>query len=294
MDRSINVRKTPRAAWFLAAAVGAFLIQIPPFPGIFLMLLLAPFWPGILIMLSLFVLVGEVAMGEITRRWLLVPAAYVLVYVVLIAITILDYGAKERFVLENDTRPLAWSGAVSGDLTRDEAAFLVLRHGVPEVDRGSEIVRLAAPPVCEAGGAHVIPWNRVSGYCAVALPISTRMPSARISRASGTKDGLPAGAEALIAIAPDGKRAAIHAIDAEKIVGFPMILAGCGLDSSSPAWGCFVRPFRTRTTRVGFTESNFLIAFGTSPYSLVLGIEKISPADSPHALQALPAVVEKD
>lgn len=72
VERQMSARRMPASAWLFIATGVVFLAQIFPFTGIFLMIMLAPFWSVVLVNVG-FILMFIEAIARVTPRWLIVP-----------------------------------------------------------------------------------------------------------------------------------------------------------------------------------------------------------------------------
>jgi len=268
----VGPRLVPYSLAFLLLAVAAYLIQIPPYVGIFTMLLLAPAWPMLCIVAAAVGLVVECVTGKVSRWWLMLPLVTFAVYETI--------AVREQLQVRALAHGVQASNAAAVMTYDPAASSLVLESGSGS-ELAKDIVANTSVPVAYAhGGANrtitkadcasiraVIPSAVTSGIqdatfrlarelderaCSVRTTESPTLPVTRVETTivSGPHQGAYRTTTRITA--PSGRTATVSSGVARPMSLVPFLVAGCILDGGSPHWRCFA--FMTRD-RVSLTPS---------------------------------------
>ncbi|UIJ45991.1 hypothetical protein LZK98_03285 [Sphingomonas cannabina] len=142
--------KLPKSLWFFVAAAIAFLLQLLPIPGIFLMILTASAWPGFLVNIGFL----GIAVEALTRRasfyWLIVPTIWFGGYA---AVAWRDHLPLQR--LEQDVARRNASASVDFDPLRQSLVLVSKAREMPgsppraglSLDEQEIVAALSAPVI---------------------------------------------------------------------------------------------------------------------------------------------------
>lgn len=310
----------PVSLLFFAFAAVAFILQLIPQVGVFLMFLMAPFW-SIALVNAGFVGVGlEAAFGKVKPVWLLLPLAWFGGYSILAAQSRQEAErVLQEILTENAKGALAFNPRtdefVAGEGRPDipsVADALVARYDIPaamEKHPGNSgfahrVYRFGAGPVCEQlterlKGRHdtnFAVWqlreNRkpIPGVCMYFQPGE---PGSRAFRmASEKKSWSRKLAEfevtTLTVSAPSGQKVTRLYGDAKVLGWFPMPVLGCALISAVPSWSCMASFWRSAVSFPGSERAPDVVAkliasaLRLAPASPATRVAAAAPASSAH------------
>jgi hypothetical protein len=284
------------SVWIGGALVLLIVLQLPPFPGVILMMFAAPLVAGALVHVFLAALLLESTFGRIPR--------------VLIAIPLLAYGAyyaayfKEGWAIRQEAEILrsAEPGEVlhfdssRQSLVMENARWFVQDYDVPVAYQVSANVKPEGYvsnrllPRAQCATIHVdrsmIAVARVAprrhGFidddsaCVFSAPerpspsavtVTTRGADAILKRKPGI-------AETDIDFALDGRPIATYrAAYAWRLPSLPWLYIGCSLDDGAPAWRCGAGFVRTLVPINSLPDQEDALYFG--PVAATLGISKV-------------------
>ncbi len=278
-----------------------FLLQLLPFPGIILMVMLAAMWPIALVNASMIGIAAEAALGRVYRFWLIVPVAFYGIYAACMIAERLEFAA---LVDEID----AHNAGVTIPFDPERHALLHDNTGsaigpqnwdVPVVyaknDVATRSTRIIEGKLCdelidepELGFAGIktgtvrdrIGRNRTEDerYCTLSIPKDA--PDKPVFTISRTQTKTTRGTMSLrvaeyLVTSPEGKQWRIKGGTASLLKWVPMPIAGCALNSGGPSWNCFA----------GFLRTNAPILSGKDRYgrevkalASAMGIEPLTRA----------------
>jgi hypothetical protein len=291
--------------WFLATG-GIFLLQLFPVPGIFMMMLAAPFWSVLTVNAGFIGLGVEAATGRVNRLWLILPLLWFGGYGAAAALSRFELIAlKKELVRANAGQAVAFDPARNalvfdpgGDVLSGAAEELVKSTTLPvayESNRnfegashlshrlgGAETCRrIREDPAAGAVGIRAFGYHRdgrlVEGECLYYAPQDPVLPVYRVSASEGRVEaGLLARRLATIRIeAPSGRTASLRTATAEPLGWIPLPVIGCAMTSTN--WGCFATFYRSRTHSAGGSEALGGGAVAAVADALRLGARRAGP-----------------
>lgn len=253
----------------LIFAIVLFVAQIPPIPGIFLMMFGASAWTGMLVAIAFVAFTMEALLGYVPRVWLALPAGLLLAYYGTVIAQRIDLDAYSRTLgptatvdyTPGDTVLLGFRGPVGND--HDTAAGVIDRFGVPSVyvavPRGGQsrmdlkpAEGCLAPSYEQTHGRYIFggPDADVVRAVDVCLTEDVMLPPGRVftatrKRAEGERS-YPVTLVTTTIWQSGTARATVTGGHAQVLSWIPLFAAGCGLISGGPnaGWHCGVIPFR--------------------------------------------------
>lgn len=247
----------------LLAAIIVYLLQLSPYPGIFLMFLGGPLWPGLFLHVALIALFFEARKGKSPRILMLVPVlAYGGYYAVFAWQSLSLYLQNAELRKQNPTQILAFDPA-RFSLVSESAGALVQRYQIPHaythdrVDGGYRVYFLAPRSQCE-GLRDSLSKVRTTGFgfgfrgakngaCTVSMPAQPPLPLIETIHTPARWIGLlRSGGRRTTELRVNGQfRARFATVFAYRLSAFPFLMAGCGLNSAQPKWQCVAQFTKT-------------------------------------------------
>lgn len=299
--------RLPRSLLFFAATAIAFLLQLFPYTGVFLMFLGAPYWSVVLINLGFIGVGAEVAAGRVGNGWIILPIAWFVGYA--------GYAFGDRQVLWNLQNQIA-AANVDVQIPFDPSRqALVLEDSIP----GDWLVNNYALPVAYGRSNNKGEWHysstrladrtecdrirrdkslRGAGinvfgfhdgplgsskyetrFCDLRQPENPILPVAFVRRAQSKRmvSGLPVTDTVTTVTLPDGSNFSLRGGYAAPLGWIPKPMLGCALNSGAPSWDCTAGFIRDRFTQLNDTE----LRYGSDNIVLAraLGLKPVAPSD---------------
>lgn len=281
--------RLPYSLLFFAATAGAYLLQLSPYTGVFLMFLGAPFWSVYLINLGFIGVGAEAVSGRVGKGWLIFPIAWFVGYT--------GYALGDHLVLWNLQKQTAAANAdvqIPFDLTQQELVlegslsngWLVNNYALPLVygrqdvkgawrysftrliDR-AECDRIRKDKSLRASGIVVVGFHdgdRERGtrkfetrFCDLSRPETPTLPIALVRRVKSNRvvSHLPVTDTVTTVTLPDGSNFSLRGGYAAPLSWIPKPILGCALNSAGPSWDCKVGFIRKRFTQLNDSESRY-------------------------------------
>lgn len=288
--------------FFVTGAI--FVLQTIPLLGIFLMLLMAPFWSVLLVNLGFIGIAIEAATGRVSRLWLILPVVFYGGYwviavqdrLVLRELAASYDAANARIVIGFNPRreAIAFQGEDNGAWLTQNYALPVSYSMNANVPEGYLAHRMIASSVCakvrenpasQAAFVHTFGFHddapiaagkMETRFCLLSMPEKPDLPLVRISRqeAKETVSTLPVTLVKTTISMPAGPSFQILGGFAAPLSWIPRPVMGCGLNSGAPSWNC----------GAGFSRDSFTpIASGHTRYrreaealARALGLEPVA------------------
>jgi hypothetical protein len=297
--------------WALAMAVIAYLLQVFPFTGIFLMMLGGPFWPGLLLHIFLIALLVEAATGRVWRILAVVP---LIAYGGYYAIYFQQQAAIDAKMAElratNPGQIMEFDPArFSLVQARDAQGISPSQYAIPVVyirredikPQGYEAISLVRKDQCNfprdsqarvqtygvhgpgPGGAMVFKRN----LCELRYPEAPKNTIVEIVHSGTTLTRLMHGedsGEDRAELRIDGRRKGIYRTSyMRRLSTLPWLIAGCTLIDSAPAWKCFVHMNRTLVRMNGYQVGGFGREESFTPAeALMMGLHRYTADELDH------------
>lgn len=267
--------------WFAFTGV-VFLLQAIPVTGIFLMLLLAPFWSIATVNLGFVSLGVEALMGKTSRLWLLAPLVWFGGYAVAAHLSHAEFdrldaqirtanaGKTVAFSPERDA--LAFTSDRAGALAGSASTF-VAKYGLPVAYEANSNFKTASHVAHRAGdaalcaelrnpaysnaGIHAFgtsrPVNSFTAGCRYTAPEDPVLPVVSVRARKESNRGQSMPAELMrIEIARDGADPVrLTTGSAAPLSWWPIPVIGCWLNSGAPSWQCSAGFQRERLRGLG-------------------------------------------
>ncbi len=296
--------------WFAFTGV-VFLLQAIPITGIFLMLLLAPFWSIVTVNLGFVSLGVEALMGKTSRLWLLAPLAWFGGYAVAAHLSHMEFdrldaqfrqanaGKSVPFSPERDALVFDYKG--DGTLSGAASTFAA-EYGLPVAYEANKNFKTASHIAHRTGDAALCTELRdpaygnagihafvhggrkgTAGVCRYTAPEDPVLPAVRVGARGVHKKGesMPAGLTH-IEITRDGAAPVqLTTGMAAPLSWWPLPTIGCWLNSGSPSWQCEAGFMRERLRGLGGEG-----AYGGAAIDVLataLGLSKTEPGERPTA-----------
>ncbi|RUW45440.1 hypothetical protein EOA32_34095 [Mesorhizobium sp. M1A.F.Ca.ET.072.01.1.1] len=301
--------RLPRSLLFFAATAIAFLLQLFPYTGVFLMVLGAPFWSVILINLGFIGVGAEAAAGKVGKGWMILPIAWFVGYA--------GYALGDHQILWNLKHQIATSNAdvlIPFDPSRQALVFegsisgnwLVNNYALPVVYRRSDeegewhyrSTRLVDRTECDrirrdkslrGTGISVFGFHDRDGllgsgkfetrFCDMGQPEDPILPVALVRRSESNRivSGLPVTDIVTTVALPDGSVFSLSGGHAAPLGWIPKLVMGCALNSAAPSWDCTAGFVRDRFTQLNDTD----LRYGSDDIVLAraLGLKPVAPSD---------------
>lgn len=262
----VRPRVIPYSLGFLLLGVATYLIQIPPYVGIFTMLLLAPAWPMLCIYATAIGVLAESASGKVSKWWLLLPFVPFATYE---AMAVREH--LQVRTLAHDIRTSNASAVLTFDPTRSTLVFegsgadraardIVANTTIPTAYAEGDAIRTIAKADC-ADIRAIMPSATTSGIqdmgmhrnaelderaCSVRTEDSPTLPITHVKTSIlfGPNQGEYRTTTRITA--PSGSGTTISGGMARPLSLIPFLVAGCALDSATPRWKCFASMTRSR------------------------------------------------
>ncbi len=277
----------PLSLSFFSAALAAYLLQLFPLTGIFLMLFAAPYWSVFLINAGFVGVALEAGIGLVSRLWLALPILWFGTYGAFVAAERLEFRGQAQALKQANTaarvstRP---SGILIDQAPNTRTAELLMARftGLPVYtaqDDGGEIHRLhiGTGATCAAYGSMQSMMRRrddrpelpYPDACVYSRPETS--PPKDLARVT-PPDAYAGGDTSTISIrTPVGTTHVVTVKSVKPLPWFPRPVMGCALISSSPEWKC-MRVFdreRARDLIMGVGDDGvtgaIASAFGLTP-----------------------------
>jgi hypothetical protein len=244
--------------WLAVAALGSYLLQLLPFPGIFMMLLGGPFLTGALIDLFFVALFVEALMGRLPRILMVIPVAALAAYY---GLCLQQVGAQRKRATEIRAANLG-PGSIAFDpahmsLVDDLALGLVGRYRVARAYRSSasgySVNLVATAKQCQSipddsgglirksYGPASLDDRHAAQICDLSFP---NPPPGQILSITHTgrsfaHEGEPESLETTEFRLGGALKGNVTKIHFRRMTLFPLLVAGCMPKMSRPSWVCF-------------------------------------------------------
>ena len=310
--------------WFVLTGI-VFLLQLFPYTGIFLMLVLAPLWSVVLINIGFVSLAVEAALGRIAITWLLAPIIWFGGYTLAawqsqrafdqLGEEIAAFNAGKALPFHPQTQDLVLTTSEHdihpGSLVqkydiqiiyKSERSFKTAQHMSYQL--GAETLcttirtdaRYQAASVyaygvhenAESGTKHK--RKLTPGLCMIHAPQDPRKPVIHIEAKNERRTGflLPATMTRITLRDGQGRRVELMSGRAATLPAWPKLTMGCGLNSGAPSWDCFAGFMRQRPQSAGGALAAIDVA------ALALGLRAASPTSRRDALTVISGVSLQD
>lgn len=274
----------PRSLWFFVATALIFLLQTSPFPGLYLMFLMAPLW-SIAIINAGFIFLGiEVLTGKTYKVWLVAPLAWFLGYgyvawkshrtVKVLEQQVSAFNGQRRIAFD----PVKQSLAIDSGFYRDNDFVRTLLEGydlqvVYVANRGSRPVTHTAWRVSRTEDCMSINDSHRFKTTILGVPLTAHYglyPQLVANTCfCGTSEEPPSPAVTYSVTARAEKRlgyleyslnvvtlrdnsgsAEFQSVLATPYTWYPAPAMGCGLNSGNPSWDCHAAFLKDRSVWV--------------------------------------------
>lgn len=263
---SLHASKLPRGLiWFAATAV-VFILQVVPYPGIFLMFFGAPLWSILTINLGFAHIAAEAAVGRIHRAWMVLPVVWLAGYTALalqshLALKKLDAelradNAKNAITLATDRHTLVFSPSMA-----DTAKKIVSDYNLDDAFARTAspnpayiIYRMADKGICDRNHTPDNLWRREqlrSGQdlCVYRSDDGPKGETIIVGIEKREPERLAAISHSLSAVTIEEK-SRTHTLvmgTAYALTWLPLPMIGCTLISSASKWQCSIDFWKTPT-----------------------------------------------
>jgi hypothetical protein len=299
--------RTPRSLIFFLITAAVFALQAFPFTGIFLMLMMAPFWSVVLINAGMVGTGLEAVSGRVSRFWVLLPLAFYGGYFVYVASDRATLGAlSARYAANNAAVTIPFDAAAHALVfagSGDGGAWYVQNYDLPVAyTRNGNFPekylsnRMMARDVCAKihenpalGQAFVHGFGFHDGeetgssrmeerFCGLRMPERPELPPVVVStrEVKRSEATLPVTQVTTTVTVPGGRRYTLQGGTAAPLPWLPMPVMGCALNSGAPSWDC----------DAGFYRRSTPIVPGSTRYSRdsitlaeALGLKRVAIAD---------------
>ncbi|MGL4323777.1 MAG: hypothetical protein ACRCTD_07015 [Beijerinckiaceae bacterium] len=310
--------------WFIITGV-LFLFQLFPYTGVFLMLVLAPFWSIVLLNIGFVALGVEAVIGRIAIVWLLAPIIWFGGYTVAfwqsqrafdqLGDEIAAFNAGKALPFDSRAQDLV--------LTTSDynipAGALVQNYDVQAVYKSARGLKtaqhisyqLGVDPLCKTirsdaryGAASVYATGvrddagtgtkrtrtMTPGLCMIHAPQDPRKPVVHIEAKDEKRKGflLPAILTRITLSDGQGRRVELMHGRAAILSAWPKLAMGCALNSGGPSWDCDAGFMRQSQQDAGGAAS------ASDVIAKALGLRAATPSSRRDALTAIPGVGLQD
>lgn len=306
-------RRLPISLVFFLVTGIVMLLQLIPFIGIFLMLMLAMFWSVILINMGMVGIAIEAGIGRVSRAWLIVPLAYFGGYYLFaaadraaLAALSASYNASNAKVaipFDPARHALVFGTGGGNDGDGGGGGWFVQNYALPvaysankNYPEGYRSSRLMPKAVCgEVGGSQALRAAQVytfgfhdgdaigtrkmdARFCDLGMPERPTLPVVRVTRLEETRSegALPLRRVTTTVTMPDGRAHVLRGGTASPLKWFPMPAMGCGLNSGAPSWDCDAGFMRDSFTPI--VEGNTRYSRDMLVLAEALGLKRVAIA----------------
>lgn len=258
------IKNMPLSFYIFAFTAAVFLLQVPPFPGIFLMMMMAPFWSILTINAGFASLAFEAYFGIVQRRWMWAPIAWFGGYFVIALLNQLTfYQLSNNFAQFNAGKTLPFSSdaaslVIAGNdpYVALSARMFVQSYDLPiayknvekfgtsayRISSGKNCDRIRADGTFEANGVRVQNFKS-NGKWDACIVKSIELPQFPTVTASVTTEKikswwLPYILNSIRIKAVSGKVIELKSGSAAPLSWFPQPILGCFLISQPASWNC--------------------------------------------------------
>jgi hypothetical protein len=305
----------PFSLIFFAIALGVFLLQLFPYTGIFLMMVMAPLWSAVLLNLGFLGLGIEALTGRVPIAWLLAPALWYGLYALfavqeeirlraeMARVKAVNSGLRVRFDpnahdILVEPAPEGRGGQLASGLLHFHDIAVVYTTGDRVNVEGTRAHRLldartatelAPRSELSAAGVDTRPvplprgrsWETSRSLKGIVYPEEPSRPLLRVTplpTERARRGTLPIAYASVDLLSPGetGPQRLVTGT-AAPLHWLPMLAAGCALDSGTPAWRCFAGFLRRRPVPLMPGTG----AYGSVHFSVgeVLGLARLAPED---------------
>jgi hypothetical protein len=162
----------PASLAYLVAALVVVALQVFPIPGIFLMIVGGPLWAGVLITIAMVGTVWEVATGQVSPVWLVLPGLYFGLYhcavgweriaAARITAAIADFNAGKQLAFDPARQDLLLVKG-KGDWHIGSSALL-LDYALPRVFEGGRVTFIGTPEACKLASSEAARESGLSSF----------------------------------------------------------------------------------------------------------------------------------
>ncbi|WP_146618858.1 hypothetical protein [Rhodoplanes elegans] len=267
--------------WFALTAV-VFVLQLIPIPGIFLMMLMAPFWSVVTINIGFLSLAAEAYGGRISRWWLIAPAVWFGGCAALATFSHVDLHRLDADIRQQnegksiafdpgaqalvfDETSKAFNGAAGAFIkTYDIPAVYAIAAG--EIGATHRVHMIGGRTVCNRlrGDPRlresrvflsgVLEGRRlVDGVCEISAPRDPSLPTVTAFARTETHGGilLPYKLFHITVVDRRGQKIELAAGEASPFFWLPIPIIGCGLNSARAKWECSALLMRDKPRGLG-------------------------------------------
>jgi hypothetical protein len=284
------------STWSLVGAVGCYVVQLAPIPGIFLMMMGGPALTGLLVDIFFIALFVEAVIGRIPRAMAVVPLLALGAYYAMFVEQTIAIRTRNAELRAVNPRP----GSIAFDPTHmslvdDEALNIVRQYTVsrayrpaPEQVEDYFVNLLVTSEQCEdipndtqvrirkVYGAGPGMGKHIGKICDLSFPARPTGQILEVSRSGDlygrqARDGRES--QTITEFRLDGAlKARFTTVHTEKLAWFPLLIAGCVLIDNPSSWSCIVGFHKNRIT-LGDGSVEF---DRTAPERIVLGLRPYS------------------
>lgn len=251
-------KNKPLSFLIFAFTAAIFLLQVLPYPGLFLMMLMAPFWSIITINAGFASLAFEAYFGIVSRKWMLAPVAWFGGY---FAIALVDhltfYQLANEIVQFNSGKTLPFSANTTALVIDREAAHpgsLVNFYDLPVVyetaKKGTHLAYRAKSTdrICDRkraefkviGISSLDHDNYLTSFCSVKYNEDPKFPTVTVSATTEKHESwwLPYAIDSIHVKAPSGEVIELRSGYASPMSWWPQPVLGCFLIDNPSSWSC--------------------------------------------------------
>ena len=283
--------------WAAAAAIAAYVLQLSPYTGIFLMLMGGPFLPGLLIHVCLIALFVEAWVRRVPRFLILVPLlAYGGYYALYFQESLALHARNEELRASNPGKVMIFDPS-RFSLVDEYATRLVQSYAIPSAYSPSSsypegyFVHFMAPrsqcDISRDSQARVrmgydgrrdwrAPWTR----CDISFPQQPSLTKIEVVRSPVNRHSFNGEDVRQVAeLRVDGvSKARFTTIYTSKMSLLPMLLAGCALSDSPSAWFCVHQFWKTSVALNGQAIASAYLD-EEAPERIMLGLKRYNDDD---------------
>ncbi len=290
------------SVWLAVAALGSYLLQLLPFPGIFLMLLGGPFLTGLLIDLFFVALFVEALTRRLPRIFAIIPVAALVAYYGFYLQQTLALNARNTALHAANAIPAVPFDPDRHALVDEDSLEIVRRYAVPRAYQRyanypeGYLVSLLTPAddcramandsevrVRKSYGAGRGMGKHFRDICDLSFPDRPQLPLMEVVRSGDiegrlVRHGRDSG-EQITEIRADGAiRARFTTYFTTRLAIFPLFLAGCVLIDEPSSWSCVAGFHRTVTALDGYS-AGASAADRTAPERILLKLREYDDAE---------------
>lgn len=309
------IKNKPLSFYIFGFTAAVFLLQVSPYPGIFLMMVMAGFWSILTINAGFASLAFEAYFGIVKRKWIWAPIAWFGGYFVVALLNHLTfYQLSNDFAQFNAGKTLPFSSDTASLVIESNypyvevsARTLVQSYDLPiayeyvekfgtsayRINSGKNCDRIRADGTFKANGVRVenIKSNGKWDACIVKSIELPKFPTVTVTATTEKIEGrwLPHTLNAIRIKAASGEVIELKSGFAEPISWFPQPILGCFLNSSRPSWNCMLHFWEERRQGLGADGP-----YGDSSTKVVAEALQLKPVNKPDTRTSIEKPIDFD